>query len=97
MGCSGDKPGGVKCWEAVFQAKKGRIARSRQQKGPQLPRRRSPAYTLIEFEIGLWLGEGIARKSFFVEKDGPGVVPLPQRNGILIPNQRKLNLYRLTR
>jgi hypothetical protein len=90
MGCSGGKPGGGKCWAAVFQAKKERIARNRQQKDAQPPRRRAPVYALIEFEVGLWLGEGIARKSFFIEKDGPGVVPLPLRGPSCRGDPRRL-------
>lgn len=44
---------------------------------PQPPRRRSPGHALIEFVVRLRLGEGVARKSRFIEKDGLGVVFFP--------------------
>jgi hypothetical protein len=43
----------------------------------QTPKRRSPSYTRIEFVVRLRLGEGIARKSLFIEKDGCAVLLLP--------------------
>lgn len=61
----------------LFGAEKWQISGIGQEKTFRLPKRREPGYALIDFEIELRLSEGLARKSFFIEKKSvPAVVLL---------------------
>ena len=71
----------------VFRPTKAGLRETDNRRIRGLPRRRSPAYTLIEFVLWFRLGKGIARKTFFIEKDGPGVVAFPlwgPRAGVIL-------------
>jgi len=57
-----------------FSAEQWQIAGSEQQKALSLPKCGLPAQALIEFVVRLRLGEGIACKSLFIEKNGSGVI-----------------------
>jgi len=56
----------------LFGAEKWQISGIGQEKTFRLPKRREPGYALIDFEIELRLSEGLARKSFFIEKNRTG-------------------------
>jgi hypothetical protein len=83
MGCFRDNPGGGKCSEAVWGAKKGRITQHRQQERLQPLTHCSPGYALIEFAFGIRLGWRVAGNAFFIEKDAYGVAGLPAQ-GVLL-------------
>jgi hypothetical protein len=84
-----DKPSGWKRREAGFQAEKVRSSPSRQQGTGRPPRRCSASHALVEFVFRLRLGEGIAKASFFVEKDGLGFVLFPRRGAACRGNPRR--------
>jgi hypothetical protein len=58
----------------TFGPEKKQLSGIRQQKALPLPKRVSPAQALIEFAVRFRLGEGIARNSLFIEKNGSGVI-----------------------
>jgi hypothetical protein len=62
-----------------FGPEKRQLAGFGQQKTLPLPKRGSPGHALIEFVLRFRVGKRIARKTLFIEKDGPGVLFLPQR------------------
>jgi hypothetical protein len=78
MGCFEANPGGGKCGETDFLARRnGRSREPGNREALPLPKRGSPAQALIEFVFRLWLGEGVTRKALFIEKGGSGAVFLP--------------------
>jgi len=93
-----DKPGSGKCRGAVCLAKNVWVLRGRRQRAGQPPRRCLTGQALVEFVLRFRLGEGVARKRFFLLWSSPRPVPplvvVRQRplyisRGVLLPLMRR--------